>query len=101
MKQPHSISVTSHVGRDLLQSAAIFKNEDAVIWEYVVNSIQYVDRGTTPKIQVIVHPRKKEIEIHDNGAGMTADDLEHFFKMHAENIERKRGRPGRGKLGTG
>ena len=66
MKQPHSISVTSHVGRDLLQSAAIFKNEDAVIWEYVVNSIQYVDRGTTPKVQVIVHPRKKEIEIHDN-----------------------------------
>ena len=39
------LKVTSHVGRDLLASAASFKSEAAVVWEYVVNSLQYVDPG--------------------------------------------------------
>jgi hypothetical protein len=32
---------------------------------------------------------------------MRADDLENFFRMHGENLDRLRGRPGRGKFGTG
>src|SRR5215510_12838330 len=95
------LKVTSHVGRDLLQSAAAFKTDYSVVWEYVVNSLQYVDEGVLPKIQVLVRPRSKEIEISDNGRGMTATDLQRFFRMHAENIDRQRGRPGRGKFGTG
>jgi len=40
------LKVTSHVGRDLLASAASFKNEAVVVWEYVVNtSIQISHRG--------------------------------------------------------
>jgi len=95
------LKVTSHVGRDLLQSAASFKTDYAVVWEYVVNSLQYVDEGLLPKVQVLVKSRLNEIEIIDNGRGMTQGDLERFFTMHGENIDRQRGRPGRGKFGTG
>jgi hypothetical protein len=37
------LKVTSHVGRDILGAAAVFKNEETAVWEYVVNSLQYVD----------------------------------------------------------
>lgn len=95
------LQVTSHVGRDLLASANMFKNEAAAVWEYVVNSLQYVDDGVLPKIHIVVNPKEKFIEIRDNGRGMTHDDLARFFKMHDVNIDRARGRPGRGKFGTG
>jgi hypothetical protein len=95
------LKVTSHVGRDLLASAASFKNEAVVVWEYVVNSLQYVDPGVSPRVQVTVAPGKKGIIISDNGAGMSFRDLEHFFQMHGKNLERLAGRAGRGKFGTG
>ena len=93
--------MTSHVGRDLLASAASFKNEAVVVWEYVVNSLQYIDPGVSPRIQVTVLPGGKGVRIADNGSGMSVADLEHFFQMHGENLERRAGRPGRGKFGTG
>ena len=96
-----NLKVTSHVGRDLLSSAAAFKTEASVIWEYVSNSLQYVDLGVTPRILVKIFPRKKLIEIHDNGRGMDREILSIFFKMHAENVDRMKGKPGRGKFGTG
>lgn len=96
-----TLKVTSHVGRDLLASAASFKTEAAGIWEYVVNSLQYVDEGILPRVQVIIKPKESLVEILDNGRGMTAEGLQHFFTMHGENIERLRGRLGRGKFGTG
>jgi len=95
------LKVTSHVGRDLLASAASFKNEAVVVWEYVVNSLQYIDPGVSPRIQVTVLPGGKGVRIADNGSGMSVADLEHFFQMHGENLERRAGRPGRGKFGTG
>ena len=95
------LKVTSHVGRDLLASAASFKNEAAVVWEYVVNSLQYVDAGVSPRVHVRVAPGRKGIAISDNGRGMSAADLEHFFRMHGENLDRLAGRSGRGKFGTG
>ncbi len=95
------IKVTSHVGRDLLAAAAAFKTEESVVWEYVVNSLQYVDRGASPVVDVEVHPRACTITVTDNGQGMSEDDLRHFFTMHGENRERRVGRPGRGKFGTG
>jgi hypothetical protein len=102
MAKSSELRVTSHVGRDLLQAAAIFKTEATVVWEYVVNSLQYVGRGVAPRVQVTVkkgtNPR---IQIADNGLGMSREKLEHFFTMHGENIERLEGRPGRGKFGTG
>ena len=95
------LKVTSHVGRDLLAAAASFKTEAAAIWEYVVNSLQYVDEGVTPKIQVNLNSRNKTVEIRDNGRGMTDEGLRHYFQMHGENLDRIKGRPGRGKFGTG
>ena len=95
------LKVTSHVGRDLLASAASFKSEAAVVWEYVVNSLQYVDPGVSPRVQVAIAPGRKGITISDNGRGMSSTDLAHFFRMHGENLERLAGRTGRGKWGTG
>lgn len=95
------LKVTSHVGRDLLASASSFKSEAAVVWEYVVNSLQYVDPGVSPRVQVAIAPGRKGIVISDNGCGMSSKDLAHFFRMHGENLERLAGRTGRGKFGTG
>ena len=101
MRTPSELKVTSHISRDLLSSAAVFKTEAAVVWEYVVNSLEYVDRGVSPKVQVDVNQAARQIIISDNGQGMTASGLQHFFTMHAENLARRAGRPGRGKFGTG
>ena len=42
------IYVKSHVARDLIQSADLFKNEKSVVWEYVSNGLEYIDEGTNP-----------------------------------------------------
>lgn len=95
------INVTSHVARDLLQSASLFRDEAAVVWEYVVNSLQYVDESKRPVV-IVKHDRNsKSIQIVDNGRGMDEEGLKHFFQMHGENLDRKRGFHGRGKFGTG
>src|SRR5690348_3282172 len=91
--------VTTHVGRDVLAQAAQFKTEAPVVWEYVVNSLQYLDPGVQPKVEVTV--RRSGITISDNGSGMDEHRLRHFFTMHGENLERRAGRIGRGKWGTG
>lgn len=98
-KQDSTLVMTSHVGRDVLAQAAQFKTEASVVWEYVVNSLQYVDPGVTPVVEVTV--KRGVITISDNGAGMDEDGLRHFFKMHGENLDRRAGRLGRGKWGTG
>ena len=95
------LSVRSHVGRDLLAAAASFRSEEAVVWEYVVNSLQYVDRGVVPSVQVRIDKKNAEITVSDNARGLSEVSLQHFFTMHAENLERRAGRPGRGKWGTG
>jgi hypothetical protein len=96
-----SLEVRSHVSRDLLQSAAMFKNERLVVWEYVSNGLDYVDPGTSPMVRVRLDARKKRITVEDNGRGMDWPGLENFFVMHGENVDRKAGRPGRGRFGTG
>lgn len=101
MSRVADMRVTSHVGRDLLQSAAFFKTEAAVAWEYVANSLEYVGRHICPRVVVNVATQERLITISDNGRGMSEGDLKRFFTMHAENIDRLRGRPGRGKFGTG
>lgn len=95
------IYVKSHVPRDLLQTAAILGNERKVVWEYVSNSLQYIDEGTSPEVRVMLNSRKKRIVVEDNGRGMDWDGLQHYFTMHGENIERKLGKGGRGQFGTG
>src|SRR2546425_10153409 len=96
-----ALKVTSHVGRDLLNAAQLFRHEAAAVWEYVVNSLQYVAPGVRPRVQVVVRSKAGTIQISDNGVGMDSTGLNHFFQMHGENLERKRGRAGRGKFGTG
>lgn len=96
-----SLKVTSHIGRDLLQSAQLFRHEHSVVWEYVSNGLQYKDPATKPTVIVSIDPKERRIQIRDNGAGMLISDLKHYFQMHGENIDRAQGRPGRGMFGTG
>ena len=95
------IFVKSHVARDLLQSAGLFKNDRLVVWEYVVNGLQYITPGTKAEVRVTLDSREKRISIADNGRGMNWQGLQNFFVMHGENLDRKQGQPGRGFFGTG
>jgi hypothetical protein len=95
------LEVTSHVGRDLLQSAALFRHEHAVAWEYASNGLQYVDPGVHPVVRIQVDQDTRSLTIIDNGRGMSIQDLARYFTMHGENEDRRRGLPGRGMFGTG
>lgn len=79
----------------------MFKNERFVVWEYVSNALDYVDAGTSPVVRVSMDSRQHRIAIQDNGRGMDWNGLHNFFVMHGENQDRKAGRPGRGRFGTG
>jgi hypothetical protein len=46
--QSLNLHVTSHVARDLLQSAGLFHHVQNVVWEYVSNGLEYVDAGVQP-----------------------------------------------------
>jgi hypothetical protein len=93
--------IRSHVARDLLQSGAVFKTDKLVVWEYVSNGLQYVDPGVNPIIRVELDSKRRRITIRDNGRGMDWADLQNFFVMHGENVDRRSGRSGRGRFGTG
>ncbi len=95
------LSVRTHVGRDIQQTSQLFKTLESAVWEYVANAIEYVDLGTRPEVEVQLDPPRKSISISDNGRGMDVDGLRHYFTMHAENIDRRLGKGGRGKFGTG
>jgi len=95
------IKVRTHVARDLLQTAQLFRTPEAAIWEYVVNSIEYVDAGVQPHVLVQLDQKRGQVTIVDNGRGMDVEDLQRFFTMHGENPDRRAGKRGRGKFGTG
>lgn len=97
----NAISVRTHVARDLLQSAALFKTDKLVVWEYVANGLQYREPGTSAVVKVSFDSPSKQIIIDDNGRGMDRRGLQNFFVMHGENEDRKAGRRGRGRFGTG
>lgn len=101
MSSPAELVVKSHVARDLLQNAALFKTEKLVVWEYVSNGLQYIDPGTNPVVNVTLDSKNKRITISDNGRGMDWEGLQNFFVMHGENLDRRIGKPGRGRFGTG
>ena len=97
----NEIFVKSHVARDLLQTAGLFADVPKAVWEYVVNGLEYVDPGINPIVRVAVEKSNRRITVSDNGRGMDLDGLRNYFVLHGENIDRKAGRPGRGRFGTG
>ena len=93
------IEVTSHVSRDLLQNAAYFNTFGKIVWEYVSNSLDAAnDRDS---ITVKVEVTNALLRITDNGRGMSHFELNTFFQMHGENLQRRRGKRVRGRFGTG
>jgi hypothetical protein len=94
-----SIQVTSNVARDFLQNADYFSTMPKVAWEYISNALDNPRDGQAVVVDVSIAPTA--IVVSDNASGMTREDLERFFQMHAENAQRKKGRIVRGRFGTG
>lgn len=99
MSKPQQIEVTSHVARDFLQNAAVFNTMPKIVWEYVSNSLDNAKDDTL--VVVVVEITSHEIVVADNGVGMSREDLSNFFKMHGENVQRRKGKRVRGRFGTG
>jgi len=97
MSEP--IQVTSHVSRDFLQNSAYFNTVPKVVWEYVSNSVDNPKPNEPVNVEVKIS--KERIVVSDNGCGMSREGLRNFFQMHAENIQRQRGKSPRGRYGTG
>jgi DNA-binding protein H-NS len=99
MTNNNTIEVTSHVSRDFLQNAAYFNTMPKMVWEYVANSLDAAKEGEP--VVVVVDLTSNYVTISDNGLGMSRDELNNFFRMHGENVYRKRGKRVRGRFGTG
>ena len=65
----NEIKVTSHVGRDVLQTSAFFNSVALVVWEYLINGIEYrhSEDQRKPSVYVSLNKKKKMIQITDNG----------------------------------
>ncbi|MDE3193208.1 MAG: ATP-binding protein, partial [Chloroflexota bacterium] len=97
------LQLVTHVGRDVLANAAHFATVPKAVYEYVSNSIDATPPGRPCTVRVTiatVGPRRR-IEIADDAAGMSRDQLRAFFTMHGENALRRAGRKVRGRFGTG
>ncbi len=102
MMSGERIVVTSHVSRDFLQNSAYFSNLQKVVWEYVSNALDNAKEDIPVTVSVdLINREPKTIVIADNGSGMSRADLRQFFKMHGENLQRKKGKRVRGRFGTG
>jgi hypothetical protein len=67
----------------------------------VSNSLDNGKEGVQLTVAVDVNREDDLLIIADNGSGMARKDLELFFTMHGENIQRKKGKKVRGRFGTG
>ncbi len=97
------LQLVTHVGRDVLANAAHFATVPKAVYEYVSNSIDATPPGRPCTVRVTiatVGPRRR-IEIADDAAGMSREQLRSFFTMHGENAWRRAGRKVRGRFGTG
>ena len=98
-KSAQKIKVTSHVSRDLLQSAAVFNSPAKIVWEYVSNSLDAARDDELVNVEVTV--KTDSIIVEDDGRGMSRSELVDFFRMHGVNAQRRRGKRVRGRFGTG
>ena len=102
-KMTQAIKGNVHYGRALIDQSMHFKTSHKVIWEYVANSLEYIDESTEKaEVKVTTSNNSRTIVIEDNGTGMSRKMLaENFFTLFGENILRKKGKIARGKYGTG
>ena len=77
----------TNTARAILGAAGLFKYAHQVVWEYVSNELQYRDKSI--KAKIFVKLEKDKMQISGNGSGMNYKDLENFFTLHGENLERK------------
>lgn len=97
------LALVTHVGRDVLANAAHFATVPKAVYEYVSNSIDATPTGRpcTVRVSIVAAGPRRRIEIADDAAGMSREQLRSFFTMHGENAWRRAGRKVRGRFGTG
>ena len=96
----HKTGMTVHAGRALLEETKRFSNEGKAVGEYVKNSWQYTDHE--PTVEITIDQENKSMQIKDNSRGRDLETIERrFLVLHQENIERAKGKHGRGEYGTG
>jgi len=97
------LALVTHVGRDVLANAAHFATVPKAIYEYVSNSVDAAPPGhaCTVRVTIATSGPRRRIEIADDAAGMSREQLRAFFTMHGENALRRAGRKVRGRFGTG
>jgi len=97
------LALVTHVGRDVLANAAHFATVPKAVYEYVSNSIDAAPPGRpcTVRVSIVAVGPRRRIEIADDAAGMSREQLRSFFTMHGENAWRRSGRKVRGRFGTG
>ncbi len=97
------LQLVTHVGRDVLANAAHFATVPKAVYEYVSNSIDAAPPGhpCTVRVSIVTVGPRRRIEIADDAAGMSREQLRSFFTMHGENSWRRAGRKVRGRFGTG
>ena len=64
--------------RAVVQSANSFGSISVVIWEYIANGIDYINKGTKPQMEVIIE--KDKIIFSYNGRGLDTEDLQNFLQ---------------------
>jgi histidine kinase/DNA gyrase B/HSP90-like ATPase len=100
-----NLVLKSDVSNDLRQNADQIGSVAKALTEFVWNSVQYQPEAQAAEVKVTIVRNRgggiDEARIEDNGRGMSAEDLQTFFTMHAENQDRLMGRVGRGRFGTG
>lgn len=97
------LELVTHVGRDVLASAAHFATVPKAVYEYVSNSIDATPPGRpcTVQVDIVTLGPRRRIVTADDASGMSRDQLRNFFTMHGENAWRRAGRKVRGRFGTG
>lgn len=101
--ETEALQLVTHVGRDVLANAAHFATVPKAIYEYVSNSIDAAPPGRpcTVRVSIVAVGPRRRIEVADDAAGMSREQLRTFFTMHGENAWRRAGRKVRGRFGTG
>jgi len=95
------LRLTSNVARDILQSSGVFKTLPPALWQYIVNSLQYVEQNVPPNVVIKIDAKKRTAEIIDNARGMDRAGMANYFTMHGPNIDRLASNAGSGLFGNG
>lgn len=95
-------TMLSNVARDILKRASEFPNFSSALFEYIANAYEaYQITDVNRVINVSIDRKTGNVQIADEGCGMSFEMLNAFWRMHNETKRRVDGLNLRGYNGTG